>query len=155
MDAVLPLEYQHPGELTRHSFCETIFGTSPSAGAAFTLAMAGEYFTRPLSVCFQIVSDANAANRAVRVTYETAGGNVYARTMASPVQVASKTVLYQFFTDAGTVQGVADTFSQAGLPPIVMAPTDVLAIRVGSIQAGDQISAVALVLERFHRNPLV
>lgn len=154
MHAVLPLEYEYPGKLTRHSFSETIVGTNPAAAAAFTLAMQGEYFTRPLSVVFQLVSDANAANRAIRVTYETAGGTVYARTMASPVQVASKTVLYQFFVDAGTVQGVADTFSQSGLPPVVMSPTDVLAIRVANIQAGDQLSAIVAVLERFRRNPL-
>lgn len=154
MDAVLPLEYEHPGQLTRHSFCERIDGVQPAVATAFTLAMIGEYFTRPLSVCFQIVSDANAANRAVRVTYETAGGLVYARVMATPVQVASKTVLYQFFADGGSGVGVADTFSQAGLPPIVMSPTDVLAIRVANIQAGDQISAVELILERFRRNPL-
>lgn len=153
MSAVLPLEYEYPGELTRHSFAEIVLGTNPAVATAFTRAMEGEYFTRPQSVCFQIVSDANAANRAVRVTYETAGGNVYARTMATPVQVASKTVLYQFFLGAGTVQGVADTFSQSGLPEVVMSPTDILAIRVANIQAGDQISAVVLVLERFRRNP--
>lgn len=154
MDAVLPLEYQHPGDLTRHSFSEVIIGTSPAVATAFTLAMQGEYFTRPLSIVFQLVSDANAANRAIRVTYETAGGVVYARSMPPGVQVASKTVLYSFWIDGAGGSAVADVVGQGGLPPVCMSPTDVLAIRGANLQAGDQISAVVLVLERFRRNPL-
>jgi hypothetical protein len=128
---------------------EVIGGVAPAAAADFTLPMDSRYITRVLAVTCRLVSDANAANRSVRVLYEDSAGNVLALAGTSLQQAASKTVDYSFLVGVGAALTVTDLQSTAPLPAMFLRGTDVLRIDNVNAQAGDQLSRVFVTVERF------
>lgn len=116
---------------------------SPAVASGFTITpnTASGWLIRSLR--FQLVTDANVADRAVMLS-QTDGSNEYLRTAAVAVQAASLTRVYS--AQPGTqAPGAVGTFIG------IHAPADgfwlpnghSLIVTIENVQAGDQISAIA------------
>lgn len=117
---------------------------SPAVATGFTRTFPGSEVTRVLSVSFVLVTDANAANRIVRVEYLNASGDVFAAVAAPFLQVASITTRYTFAVGLQTFGAASAAFMGGPLPDFVL--MDGLAVRVAiaAVQAGDQLSGASL-----------
>lgn len=123
--------------------------SNPAAGAAYTLTLDGSSVRRLTSFVCRLVTDANAANRVLAITFERADGKVYARASGPLVQTASKTVDYAGFCGGVGGYGVTDIAQTFATPPNFLRPTDVLRVTALNIQATDQLSLIAVDLEEF------
>lgn len=131
-----------------------IDGVSPAAGASYSHKFTGIYVTRIVSIVFKLTTDANAANRYVTVEVQGDNGNAFAVSAAAVVVTASTTgqrfcgTIYR-----GTSEWNTGTDVLFPLTPIFIHGGDVLKINVASIQAGDQLSAIEIVGDRFSTDP--
>lgn len=115
---------------------------TPAVGAGFTITpnTASDWLIRALT--FQLVTDANAATRAVSLIVSNGSVN-YRRLPAGTTQIASLTRVYS--GSEGVSAGIATgsvitlTFPEAG---ILLPNGHTLTVDVENIQAGDQISAI-------------
>lgn len=125
---------------------------NPAAGANATIAVSS-YAYVPRAIVFRLVSDANAANRIVEVRYTTDDGYAFCRNGPGRFQVASETTDYcgknhQAFSD-WTSSGASFTPVYFPLEPLRLEPGTQVRIVVGGIQATDQLSAIALTVDRY------
>ena len=138
-----------PG-LVRYGFPEWKAHTSPAAGADFSYQLPGDYYVRLVSIYCKIVTDSNAANREVVLSYEDAGGNRYALTGANTAVTGSQTAYYAFSAQLSEVVATVDSSVLVPLQPLLLVPTQVLKLHVVNVQVGDQLSQVRTVWERFY-----
>lgn len=132
---------------------DTIRVADPAANANVTISVSSFAWV-PRVIVFSLTTDANAANRIVQVTYTTDDGFVFCRNGAGVLVTASTSGL----TFCGKAsQGVSD-FSSSGsdltpvyfpLEPLRLEPGSQVRIVVGNKQAADQLSAIALTVDRF------
>jgi hypothetical protein len=136
-------------------FQQRIRPASPGAGAALTqaLSVGGNYPMRLLSARAQLVTSATVANRSISVRFLDSDGNTVEDNGPGVFQTASDTVVYQ-----GQIRRSMSEWSSSGtdrttvyfpLNDVVLSPGDSVSVRVGNMQAGDQLSAIVLVVERF------
>lgn len=97
----------------------SITGTDPAANVEISEAVPTNARWRPLSIRFSLVTDANAANREVALTFDD-GANVYARIPSRFTHVASLTFGYTAALNAALETVAQDTEKLIRLPPIVM-----------------------------------
>lgn len=121
----------------------------PLAGLGFTYTIEGNYAQRPIAVTFRLVTDANAANRAARISYQDAGGNEYAFAIGAAVQTAGLTWRW-CFTINGQDQAPANALAVTGrLPSLFMQPGDQLKLVIPTAQVADQVSRAIVTAEMF------
>lgn len=134
-------------------FTERIIGTNPGAGNAFTLAMLGQYNTRPLAVVATLTNTAGAANRWAELRYLDADGNVWERFGGGFFNTASQIVSLVWQDERGqaefAVSGADTTPLYMPLSPRWLEGSDSLRIFIGNMQAGDALTNIRLTLERF------
>lgn len=129
-------------------------GTQPAAGASFTLKLSGDHVRRLVSVVFKLTTDANAANRYCTVEYQGDNGNAFSVNAAAVVVTASTTnQRFAGSADRGTSEWNTGTDVLFPLAPIFLHGGDTVKINVGSVQAGDQLSAIELVFDMFSTDP--
>lgn len=136
--------------LRRYGLPEYVQAASPAVATAFTQAIESRYHTRLLTLFCRLVTDANAANRTLRLEYLDDSGNIF-HVNGNPVTYpASSTEDYAFsaFHPRGEWE-VAGT-NLVPLGPILLPPTFSFRITVNNVQAGDQISRVRFLWERFY-----
>lgn len=121
----------------------------PAAGAGLVFALDSRWWWRFRAVRFQLVADANAANRFVTVDYCDPEGNAWLRSPALAVQVAAATQLYDFGARSVAVSGIAGVAQFADLDTTFVPGGWQLRINVLNVQVGDQLSAVRLYVEKF------
>lgn len=136
-----------------HAFSQVLRVTNPAAGAGLTYTNDGSYWELLDSLSFQLVSDANAANRQVTVTIRDGSGTALVTLPAASVQAASLTYQYTFSRDFSTFNTVVGLANTAPLPAIFLQPMFTVVVTVGTVQVGDQISNVRLYAERFVTGP--
>lgn len=136
--------------LERYGYPELVYGTSPAAGADFSVQFGGQFFQRIVSVVVKLVTDGTAANREVVVSYEDAGGNRFGLCGINATVAASSTAYYAFSAFQPEVVATVDSTALVPLHPLILRPTDVFKIHVVNIQATDQLSAIRYVQERFY-----
>ena len=130
-------------------FQELVPGTSPAAGADFTQLIDGRYTTRPLSVFARLVTDGNAANRELVLEYRN-DQNVRFAVAGAPVTVAASTTTdYYFGTHLGQPDWPADSTILVPLAPVFLRAGWNLRLHVVSAQAGDQLSRISILWERY------
>lgn len=123
---------------------------SPAAGANFALTVDGAWVLRPLAVKYQIDTDANAANRFVSVDYIDARGITRHRNAAGLVVTASTTAqVFDHSVSRGVAEWAANTPVLAPLEPFFLYPGYTLQITVDNKQAGDTITAIHMLVEKF------
>jgi hypothetical protein len=136
--------------LRRYGLPELVHAASPAAGADFSQAIGGAFYTRIISVFVKLVADANAASREVVVSYETAAGDRFGLAGINTTVTATNTGLYFFSAFQPEAVATVDGSALVPLSPIILAPTQVFKIHVVNIQVGDQLSQIRYVQERFY-----
>lgn len=123
---------------------------SPAAGAALSVSVDGFWNLRVVAATCSITTDANVANRLVSLDFVNARGITYARNAASVLVTASTTgqvfwwALDRTVAEWNTGTPVFVPVLNAFLPPGFS-----VKFAVDSIQAGDQLSAVHLWVEKY------
>jgi hypothetical protein len=136
--------------LVRYGLPEYVKGDAPAAAAHFVQAMEGRYHTRLISVICRLVTDANAANRTVVVEYRDDGDLRYFLNGAPVTQAASTTTDWFFNSFLGQPDWEVDGTILVPLAPLLLPPTHDFRIFVDNVQAGDQLSQIRFVWERFY-----
>lgn len=124
----------------------------PAAGAGVTIPVSS-YAWVPRAIVFRLVSAVAAANRIVEVDYTGDDGFAFCRNGAGRLQAASETTDYcgksqQGFSD-WTSSGADLTPVYFPLEPLRIEPGSQVRIVIGNVQAADQLSRVALAVDRF------
>lgn len=132
-----------------HAFSQVLTVPAPAAGSGFTYTNDGFYWELVDLVSFQLVSNGNAANRQVLLTIADGSGVALASLPAASVQIASKTYQYTWSTEFSSFNTVVSNAITGPLPSIFLQPTYSVAVTVGALDAGDQISNVRLYAQRF------
>lgn len=146
-DFVAPLLDAPP--LERYGIPSLEYGASPAAGADFSQSVEGQYYARLVSVFVRLVADANVASREVVVEYRDAGNNRYALAGINTTVTASNTADYYFSVFQPEAVATVDSSALVPLPAILLRPTDNFRIHIVNAQAGDQLSRIRYVWERF------
>lgn len=123
-------------------------GTSPAAGANFSLTNPGRPGWLLVGVLFRLVTDANAANRSVTVDYDDGNGSLYMSNGIQGVVTANTTALFAFDAHRDTSEANVNNQVFAPLYPAAFEPGTKLQINVLNKQAGDQLDRIMLVYER-------
>ena len=131
------------------AFSETLKGTSPAAGAGYSLTVSGAYAERFMACRFQLVTSATSANRIVTVDYVNPGAGIFASAGPTAIQTASLTNMYCGTQGFGASDWNTGTAAFFNLPNIILLPGFQLQINVAAIDTTDQLSAITFLRERF------
>jgi hypothetical protein len=127
----------------------SITGTDPAAGVEISETVPTNARWKPLAVRFELVTDANAANRSMQLSF-TDGSAVYQRTIDNAAQTLSQTRRYNFalgahFLSAGAASG---EFVNV-LPEITMLGGHIFASVSTNLQAADNYGAPQFLVEEW------
>lgn len=128
----------------------TIIGAVPAVAGGFVVTPENGRCWEVLSLAASLVSDSNAANRAVTLTLGDGNNNLWELPPLA-VQVASKTYGYAWLAAyPSPIVTIVDAVQAMPLPPVILLPGWTLTVGVDAVQVGDQFGApVAQVLETF------
>ena len=121
----------------------------PGAGVAASLTADGRGLRRLLSLVLTLTTSAVAGNRYLKLEWQGIGGKPYAVAAVAATLAASGTQRYVFATTYGTQAWNTGTDAFAPLPALYLSPGDVLTTVVDNFDAGDTITVVRGVMERF------
>lgn len=130
--------YQHPTT-----------AAPPAAGQNFTTQLDSRYRWRYVSCVFTLTTDVNAANRYVVVEYLAGNGNAEVADAAAVVVTASSTQRYCGSVSRSVAEWAANTDVLFPLTPVFLDGGGTLQIRVAGIQAGDTLTLIQFVFDRF------
>jgi hypothetical protein len=136
--------------LVRYGLPEYRLGDAPAAAAHFVQAVEGAFFVRLVSLHVRLVTDANAANRTVLVEYRDDADRRYDLSGAPVTQPASTTTDWIFSAFQAQAEWEIDGTVLVPLHPVLLLPTHDFRVFVDNVQAGDQLSLVRFVWERFY-----
>lgn len=121
----------------------TVQQANPAAGANFTWTVPSGVRVLPVSVVFQITTDANAANRTVNLDYNN-GVVVFAVATTQVNITAGLTRQMRFSVGLGNCfqESASGNLHGPLNPQLFLYPTQTLSSNVRSIQAGDQLSSI-------------
>jgi len=134
----------------RFGRAEYVKGTAPAAGAHFTQTVGGDLFVRLLTVSARLVTDATVASRELVLQYRDNDGTVYAQQGINATVAASQTADYFFSAFQPQVVATVNGSSLVPLWPLILVPTHDFRLFVVNVQAGDQLSRIRFVWERFY-----
>lgn len=123
---------------------------SPAAGAHFVEGISGAFYVRLISFFCRVVTDANVASRTVVLEYRDDTDLRFVMAGAPVTQAASTTSDYAFQAWLGQPDWSVDDTVLAPLVPLLLLPTWDFRLYLDNVQAGDQISQVRFVWERFY-----
>ena len=126
----------------------SITGTDPAANTEISQTVPSGARWKLLVLRFTLITDANAANRGVLVSF-TDGIDIYHQTRQPDVQIASLTRTYNFALQTFFETTVNFTEYHNILPDIIMPAGDVFQTITGSLQAGDDYGAPNFVVEEW------
>lgn len=138
-----------PG-LLRYGLPDVFFAASPAAGADFSYAVGGQHFHRIIAVHCKLVASATVASREVVVSYETQDGKRFGLAGINTTVTASQTAYYEFSAFQPEAVATVDSSALVPLPPIILAPTQVMKIHVVNIDTTDALSEIRIVREMFY-----
>ena len=121
----------------------------PAVATVATRSFDGVGLRRLLSLVFTLATDSNVASRYVTVEYQGKDGNAFAVGAAGVTVSASSTQRFAGSAFRGEAEWAANTDVLFPLIPLLLFPGDVLKIVVASIQAGDTLTLIRGVTERF------
>lgn len=148
MEVAAPLLDAPP--LRRYGGPVYVRAASPAPGAAFVQAADRGFYLRLVTLFVRLVTDANVADRTLRLEYRDAEANVY-DVAGNPVTYpASSTEDYSFSAYQSRGEWEVAATNLVPLHPILLPPTHDFRIAVNGIQATDQLSRIAFVVERFY-----
>lgn len=126
----------------------------PAAGANKTVALGQQFAVRVLAAKCQLDTDANAANRFLSLDYIKADGTTYVENGAGLVVTASTVAqVFDWQVNRGVGEWAANTPVFVPLLPLWLPPGISLRFTVDSIQVGDTLTNIKLVIERAAAQP--
>ena len=131
------------------AFSETLSGVSPAAGAGYSLTVSGAYAERFMSCRFTLTTGSATANRIVTVDYVNPGTGIFATSGPTTIQIKSLINQYNGSVGFGTSDWNTGTAAFFDLKNIILLPGFQLQINVAAIDAGDQLSGISFLRERF------
>jgi hypothetical protein len=134
-------------------FSEVVVVANPAVATGFTYTVSGQYWQRVASLSFVMTSDGNAANRQVLLVQRDASTAVLDASPPSAVQVASKAYTYVYRPNAAAINDTVSLVNVQAINPIFLPPLSTIVVTIGSVQAGDQISAIRFYMEKFDTGP--
>lgn len=121
----------------------------PAAGADYTATLQRYDRWRLIALTFDLVTDANAANRYVQVQYLDGTGQPIARDITAAVQVASKTFHYAGALDGLVgVDALTDVTASFRLSGLWLEAGQRINVQVGAVQVGDVFSSMRFTFDR-------
>lgn len=127
--------------------------TDPSAGNIAEIVVPQGEIWLVRCVSFNLVSSAAAATRRAYLEFDDGQGGFYSAP-ADITQIASLTRAYSFAPYGTSPANLASIDLAAGLPPNLLLPAGgLMDIKVENIQAGDNINAPAITIEKFFTTP--
>jgi hypothetical protein len=134
-------------------FLKTVVVVAPAAGAELNISPRGGEMWRVLSLVFSLATDANVANRGVRLTVDD-GTSVHWCAIAPTLQAASLTTRYGVYAGAGREATSADTTTfPLGDGGQWLLGGWRLRTDTNNIQAGDQYTGIVALVEEYHTGP--
>ena len=121
---------------------------TPAVASGFTFVYSTAEYWRVCSLCFQLVADANAANRIVFLDLVDGAGNKLGRSSAGFNQTATLTTVYTFSPDISVYGANGAASIGAACPGLWLHPGAKITVGVTNVQAGDQISAINLAVDQ-------
>lgn len=120
---------------------------SPAAGANLTIVVPGECGIVPLAAIATLTTSAAVANRLLSIDYIGARGTTYHRNAAAKVETATNGGRVYVWSSGRTVsENAANTPVFVPLLELLLDPGMKIQFTVDAIDAGDQLSAVHLVV---------
>lgn len=128
---------------------EPVYIPDPAAGATWKHTVDGRYFERIVSVRWGYLASAEVVNRYPLLTWRDANGTIVLRTPAMEVIVAGNNLSMNSTVDGYSDFGRNQGEQFGGLPDLMIPAGWSLAGDVVGIDAGDQVSGVVLLVQRF------
>jgi hypothetical protein len=122
---------------------------NPGAATNATFTCDGRGRRRLITLVFTLTTDANAANRYVTVEYRGIASAAYAVNAASVLVTASSTQRFAGSIDRGVAEWNTGTDVLFPLEDVFIHPSDTVVIAVSGMQAGDTLTGIRGVMERF------
>lgn len=134
-------------------YAKIITVATPAVATEAGIVAPGQGLWRVISLTFRFVTDVNVANRGVTL-FADDGSTVWWRASAAAVQAASLTVDHSAFAGAAT-STLTGSVATLALPSegLWLEPGWRLRTLTSLIQAGDQYSAIAALVEEFPNGP--
>jgi len=131
---------------------KTFTQADPAVGTDFLFHCPENLRIKLIGLTFQLVTDANVANRNVEI-YITDGTNICPTFTAAGLQVASETVIYYWAPGARIYDGTAAGLNmyQPLSDDLFLEPSEYLGSIVTNIQVGDQISDIVYRVQYWPR----
>lgn len=137
--------------LRRFSPPELVVGASPAAGAEFTQEVNDGYWWRLLTLFVSLDTDANAADRTLRLEFRDEAANIY-HVNGNPVTYPANSVeafAFSVWHPRGEWEVEPDT-NLVPLAPLLLPPSHDFHINVANIQAGDTLTLIRYTVEKFY-----
>lgn len=125
-------------------------GASPAAATAFVQAVTGEFLVRLLTLYCRLTPDANAGNREVTLEYRNANDERFYLAGAPVTVPASDVTDFMFSAYLGQPDWEVDSTVLVPFAPLILEPTFDFRVNVVGAQAGDTLTRVRFVWERFY-----
>jgi len=122
---------------------------TPAAGAGFTFTCDGRGQRRLSSLVFTLAASAVVASRYPALEFRGGDGNAYAVAAVAATLTAGNTQRYVFATNYAAQAWNTGTDAFAPLPAVFLSPGDTLVLTIASVDAGDQVTLVRGVMERY------
>ena len=127
---------------------------TPVAGANASFTVEGRNWLRVVAAVATLATDANVANRVFSLDFINARGTTYLRNFA-PLVVTAGTAATVFHWQEQVTQSewAVNTPVKVPVSSLFLPPGTTVQFTVDNKQAGDQISAIFLTVERFTTGP--
>jgi hypothetical protein len=135
------------------AFSEVRVPANPAVATGFTYTVGSRYWERMAGLSFVMTSDSNAANRNVLLVVKDGSGAVLDAVSPAAVQVASKAYTYVYAQYAAAINDTVNLVNTQRLPTVFLQPAYTIVVTIGSVQAGDQVSAIRVYMEQFDTGP--
>ena len=128
---------------------EPLYLPDPAAGATWTHTVDGRYYERLVLVLFTLVTSAVVGNRFITVALLDANGKLIMEVPGSGAVVASSTVTVCLIRNAPSFAVATSGSSFGYLSDFLVPPGWQWTASINGEDAGDQVSNVRLIVQRF------
>lgn len=123
------------------------FPASPAVGTDFTYTVPGDSRVEIVTVMCELTTDATVGNRGVSLRFRNWNARRFLVAGTAAVIAESTTQAFCWQSAAGPGVWAVDDAALAGMPSVMLLPQCTATIHVTNMQAGDQVSEVALLLD--------
>lgn len=121
---------------------------NPAAGAEWSVTVPTGSVWRVRSIYSQLVTSATVANRLTSVVMKDAAGNIFFQSFLTGAQTAGGTWTIVFSVNAPNTTLGSFNNSELFIPDVVLPEGAVVISKSSGLQAGDQYSAISLLIEQ-------